>query len=62
MVSRQELAASGGKNEGTLVPRQNAAGEINVTTEPQGTIGNRCRRPVSKAKRPLFLDKVRLVK
>src|SRR5271165_2572198 len=29
------LDASGVKSEETLVPRQSAAGEINVTTEPQ---------------------------
>jgi len=44
------------------VPRQSAAGEINLATELQGTMGNGWQLPVSKAKRLSFPDKVRLVK
>ena len=56
------MAASGVKSEETLVPRQSAAGEINLAMELQGPVGKGWRLPVSKAKRLLFPDKVRLVK
>ena len=56
------MAASGVNREGTLVPRQSAAGEINLELELQGPVGESWRLPVSKAERLLFPDKVRLVK
>jgi len=56
------MAASGVKSEETLVPRQSAAGEINLAMELQRPVGKSWRLPMSKAKRLLFPDKVRLVK
>jgi len=56
------MAASGVISEETLVPRQSAAGEINLATEPQGPVGKGWRLPVSTGKGLMFPDKVRLVK
>ena len=41
---------------------QSAIGEMSFARELQGTIGSAWRASVSKAKRPLFSLKVRLVK
>jgi hypothetical protein len=56
------MAASGVKSEETLVPRQSAAGEINLAMAMQRPVGRSGLFPVPKAKRLLFPDKVRLVK
>ena len=56
------MAASGVKSEATHVPRQSAAGEINVAMAMQGPVGKSWRLPVSTGKGPAFPDKVRLVK
>ena len=62
MASWQELAASAGKSEEALVPRQSAASEIDLAMAMQGPVGEGRRLPASRAKRLLFPDKVRLVK
>jgi hypothetical protein len=58
----QELAASGLYSEETHVPRQSAAGEINLAMELQGPVGKSWGLPVSTGNGLTFPDKVRLVK
>jgi len=56
------MAASGVNREGTHVPRQSAAGEINLAKAVQGPVGKSWRLAVFRTKRLLLPDKVRLVK